>query len=266
MRPHDAEKRMRALAKAAVDIDPDVIVLQEATKWLLSILLNSCHHDTPCGEECDEPWSEKYFVYDGDANNAHSPTRFFSSDEDEDDVFVKRKPFMIHYLVIMSKIPLVAFQRNRFPETSTRRYMMEGVYICPTTGLSLRICNIHLESLPKNKEIRTAQLRYLFRRFSNLCMYPTLIIGDFNILREDPEPRIPKPYRDLWLTQGSFHDEGFTYNGTTNFLARRGFESRLDRAYWRPHTNWNHLSQKIEMSLITSYQVSDHYGILVVIN
>lgn len=107
----------------------------------------------------------------------------------------------------------------------------------------INFINIHLESLPCNKEIRNLQINQLLQENKGNL----IIFGDTNYIFKDEK------ISDFQYLQKNDNKDVFTFDSKINRNAMPPFRSNLDRFY----TNIN--IKNYELKILTNYISSDHF-------
>jgi endonuclease/exonuclease/phosphatase family metal-dependent hydrolase len=107
----------------------------------------------------------------------------------------------------------------------------------------INFINIHLESLPCNKEIRNLQINQLLQENKGNL----IIFGDTNYIFKDEK------ISDFQYLQNNDNKDVFTFDSKINRNAMPPFRSNLDRFY----TNIN--IKNYELKILTNYISSDHF-------
>ena len=108
---------------------------------------------------------------------------------------------------------------------------------------NINFINIHLESLPCNKEIRNLQKNQLLQENKGNL----IIFGDTNYIFTDEK------ISDFQYLQKNDNKDVFTFDSKINRNAMPPFRSNLDRFY----TNIN--IKNYELKILTNYISSDHF-------
>ena len=107
----------------------------------------------------------------------------------------------------------------------------------------INFINLHLESLPCNKEIRNLQINQLLQENKGNL----IIFGDTNYIFKDEK------ISDFQYLQKNDNKDVFTFDSKINRNAMPPFRSNLDRFY----TNIN--IKNYELKILTNYISSDHF-------
>ena len=107
----------------------------------------------------------------------------------------------------------------------------------------INFINLHLESLPCNKEIRNLQINQLLQENEG----KSIIFGDTNFIFEDEK------ISNFQYLKKNDNKDIFTFDSKLNRNAMPPFRSNLDRFY----TNIN--IKNYELKILTNYISSDHF-------
>lgn len=189
--PRRPADRSAAIVDHLVAQDPDIAVLQEVAPWLRGRLLT---------EPRLRGWRST--VIDG---RSEAPGGLF----------------------VLSRFPIATSRILVLPSRLDRCALLTEIAV---GGRTLRVVNVHLDSLPGHADVRALQLRAL--RAELLAGDDVLLAGDVNFPDgAAEEAELPPEFTDLWRALRP-HEPGLTWDPARNPMAS-GDAGRIDRLLLR---------------------------------
>ena len=158
--------------------------------------------------------------------------------------YISDKPMnKLYFTVLISKCDKAIYDVN-FSHTNMGRsfiYQYIDKFVFVTT---------HLESLPMNEHVRKKQISEIYE---HVDVKNIIVFGDMNFTNKG---EIFLGFDNLYTE----HKDIYTYDSKHNRNATPPYRSNLDRFY----TNCRIL--KYKMDILTDYNISDHYPIMLTFN
>lgn len=148
-------------------------------------------------------------------------------------------------------------------ELPSRRNRHALIGIFSVGGHRLAVTCVHLESPPRDRELRIAQLDVIFRVLASLRADSLMVAGDFNFGDDTLETtHIASKYpqwQDAWKVVKPPTDRGITFSVTQNELTVAMFPGEIDKRLDRVLYHSAHL-QPTDAALIGTEPVKDEHG------